>query len=217
MEEKKERKTIKCSYAVLVIILFAALAFLTDYIIIDRKTKNCDCPKCEATNNEVISGDIENKDNTDNTQVTENQTHSYEDIVGIYYTNAVITGEGKEFDEDFDLILNDDYTFVYEFTFPSGHRIYGNYVIDGDTIILNYLYHQGMGDASIISVQHKNYLKINSDGSLVDSDNETAQYYNGEVFTLIRDTENKYTKKTFDSLNEFFERKGISEINRKMK
>jgi hypothetical protein len=66
MEEKNEKKTIKCSYTVLVIILFAALAFITDYIIIDRKTRKCNCPKCEATNNEVIS------DNTDNTQVTEN-------------------------------------------------------------------------------------------------------------------------------------------------
>lgn len=65
MEEKKEKKTIKCSYALLVIILFATVAFLTDYIIIDRKTRKCDCPKCEATNNEVIS------DNTDNTQVTD--------------------------------------------------------------------------------------------------------------------------------------------------
>ena len=80
MEEKKEKKTIKCSYAVLVIALFATAAFLTDYIIIDRKTKNCDCPKCEATNNEVISGDIENKDNTDNTQVTENNTNKYNEF-----------------------------------------------------------------------------------------------------------------------------------------
>ncbi len=70
MEEKKEKKTIKCSYALLVIILFATVAFLTDYIVIERKTRKCDCPKCEATNNEVISGDIENKDKTDNTQVT---------------------------------------------------------------------------------------------------------------------------------------------------
>jgi len=71
MEEKKEKKTIKCSYAVLVIILFAALAFVTDYAFIERKTSKCDCPKCEATNNEVISGNIENKDNTDDTQVTD--------------------------------------------------------------------------------------------------------------------------------------------------
>ena len=80
MEEKKEKKTIKCSYAVLVIILFAALAFVTDYAFIERKISKCDCPKCEAANNEVINGDIENKDNTDNTQVTEDQTYSYEDI-----------------------------------------------------------------------------------------------------------------------------------------
>ncbi len=69
MEEKKEKKTIKCSYALLVIILFATVAFLTDYIVIDRKTRKCNCPKCEATKNEVIS------DNTDNTQVTENDVN----------------------------------------------------------------------------------------------------------------------------------------------
>ena len=74
MEEKKEKKTIKCSYAVLVIALCATVAFLTDYIIIDRKTKNCDCPKCEATNNEVIS------DNTDNTQVTEDVSNKYNEF-----------------------------------------------------------------------------------------------------------------------------------------
>ena len=79
--ENKEKKTIKCSYAVLVIILFAALAFVTDYAIIERKTRKCDCPKCDATNNEVISG------NTDNTQVTENQTYSYKNIAGHYSYN----------------------------------------------------------------------------------------------------------------------------------
>ena len=51
MEEKKERKTIKCSYAVLVIILFAALAFVTDYAFIERKISKCNCHKCEAKNN----------------------------------------------------------------------------------------------------------------------------------------------------------------------
>ena len=49
----------------MVIILFAALAFVTDYVIIERKTRKCECAKCDATNNEVIS------DNTDSTQVTE--------------------------------------------------------------------------------------------------------------------------------------------------
>ena len=74
MEENKEKKTIKCSYALLVIILFATVAFLTDYIVIDRKTRKCDCPKCETTKNEVIS------DNTDNTQVTEGGSNKYNEF-----------------------------------------------------------------------------------------------------------------------------------------
>ena len=80
MEEKKEKKTIKCSYACLVIILCVAVAILTDYIVIDRKINKCNCPKCEATNNEVISGDIENKDNTDDTQVTEDGSNKYNEF-----------------------------------------------------------------------------------------------------------------------------------------
>lgn len=39
---KKEKKGIRCSYAVLVIILFAALCFVVDYSIIDRKLNRCD-------------------------------------------------------------------------------------------------------------------------------------------------------------------------------
>ena len=216
MEEKKEKKTIKCSYAVLVIILFAALAFLTDYIVIDRKTRKCDCPKCETTNNEVISGDIENKDNTDNTQVTENKTYSYEDIVGVYYSNVTISTslDGSETtNDDIDLILNDDYTFVYEFTYPSGHRIYGNYVINGDSIILNYLYSTGIADASVRSINYKNVLKINTDGSLVDSSDDTAQYFIENSFNLIKDKDNRYENKSFNNLNSTLEHRGITEMN----
>lgn len=39
---EKEKKGIRCSYAVLVIILFAALCFVVDYSIIDRKLNRCD-------------------------------------------------------------------------------------------------------------------------------------------------------------------------------
>lgn len=39
---EKEKKGIRCSYAVLVIILFAALCFVVDYSVIDRKLNRCD-------------------------------------------------------------------------------------------------------------------------------------------------------------------------------
>lgn len=39
---EKEKKGIRCSYAVLVIILFAALCFVVDYSVIDRKLNRCE-------------------------------------------------------------------------------------------------------------------------------------------------------------------------------
>ena len=96
MEEKKEKNTIKCSYAVLVIILFAALAFVTDYAFIERKISKCDCPRCEATNNEVISGDIEDKDNIRFAENNDNVKDIYKAIAGHYSYNDD-NGKGTEF------------------------------------------------------------------------------------------------------------------------
>ena len=118
MEEKKEKKTIKCSYAVLVIALCATVAFLTDYIVIDRKMNKCNCPKCGTTNNEVIS---------DNTQVIENQTYSYEDIAGYYTFNDMhyyLYSDGKFIAES----KNDSYGYV---------GFIGNYIIENSKIVFN--------------------------------------------------------------------------------
>lgn len=52
---EKEKKTIKCSYAVLVIILFAALCFVTDYAIIESKMNKCSCPDCSASGNTNVA------------------------------------------------------------------------------------------------------------------------------------------------------------------
>ena len=46
-----EKKGIRCSYAVLVIILFAALAFVVDYAYIQNKMHKCDCTDCYTTIN----------------------------------------------------------------------------------------------------------------------------------------------------------------------
>lgn len=121
MEEKKEKKTIKCSYALLVIILFATVAFLTDYIIIDRKTRKCDCPKCEATNNEVIS---------DNTGFNENYVYTYENIAGYYIIENMhyyLYSDGTFLSES----IGDSYGYV---------GIIGNYIIDNNKISLKSIF-----------------------------------------------------------------------------
>ena len=69
---EKEKKTIKCSYAVLVIILFAAVCFLTDYILISRKINKCNCPKCEVTTNNEGKEKPEVIEDNSNEQVNEN-------------------------------------------------------------------------------------------------------------------------------------------------
>lgn len=46
---EKEKKGIRCSYAVLVIILFAALCFVVDYSVIDRKLNRCDYSDSSST------------------------------------------------------------------------------------------------------------------------------------------------------------------------
>ena len=111
-EERKEKKTIKCSYAFLVIILCAVIAFLTDYIVIDRKTRTCNCPKCEATNNEVIS---------------DNTIYSYEDVTGYYTFNDMhyyLYSNGKFIAESKD----DSYGYV---------GFIGNYIIENSKIVFN--------------------------------------------------------------------------------
>lgn len=107
---EKERKTIKCSYAVLVIILFAALAFVTDYAIIERKLNECNCPKCEViTNNEEKEDnkDIEknNNDENDSTISEIRETNYFQK----YLQYIVYNNNGEEV-SIFEIILNLDGT-----------------------------------------------------------------------------------------------------------
>ena len=129
MEEKKEKKTIKCSYAVLVIILFAALAFVTDYAFIERKMNKCNCPKCEATNKEVIS------DNTDNTQVSENDENiTKNNSKNIYNVNDLTI---KTFDNY--PVFNDisNYSNIVE-SFMVGKGYYASLDLNGKVTIVKY-------------------------------------------------------------------------------
>ncbi|MGM9849871.1 MAG: hypothetical protein ACI31V_03120 [Bacilli bacterium] len=129
MEEKKEKKTIKCSYALLVIILFATVAFLTDYIIIDRKTRKCDCPKCEATSNEVIS------DNTDNTQITEEKKdnsfceHATTNVCANSVFELIGRGQNYILDDDFNIrTLSDKISLVNNFKYADIEVVDGSLV-----------------------------------------------------------------------------------------
>ena len=131
---EKEKKKISCSYAVLVIILFATVCFLTDYILIDRKLRSCNCPKCEVTGNEVLSID------KDNIQNGENNSYNYENVVGYYsYSSKSETGEWFN-DIHYSLYLYEDATFYLSYQHQKDiGGIMGNYILDGNEITLNYI------------------------------------------------------------------------------
>ena len=73
---KKEKKGISCSYALLVIILFAAFAFVTDYAFIQNKMSNC------SSNVSVVKQDGESSGSV--TGVEENGTN----IEGVEESNS---------------------------------------------------------------------------------------------------------------------------------
>ena len=145
MENKK--KGFSCSYALLVVILCGALAFVTDYAIIESKTQRC--------GGSVI--------NVDDAQVTEKK-YSYEDIAGHY--------DGYPMEVDNDTIVssitfypNGTYSYGY---LPALHTI-GNYIIEDNKIYMNDILSVG-SDPQMHVLYSERTLIINSDGTFIDED-----------------------------------------------
>ena len=141
-----EKKGIRCSYAVLVIILFAALAFVTDYAFIQDKMHKCNVvPK----------------------------SYSYSDISGLYSaTFESVPGNcfGEELcDLNYHLYLNEDGTFVYYSSADFTSNYIGNYVIEGNNIKLNYLF-KGWHEPEFWTTSGTTVININSKDELVDTD-----------------------------------------------
>jgi hypothetical protein len=129
---ENEKKGIKCSYAVLVIILFAALAFVVDYAVIERKMNKCNCPDCSATNTNVVTDDS-------------TKTYSYADLAGHYKVEFMdlVDEFGNNIDSIYNLYLYSDGTFYYTHLLNSSLGQIGTYTIDGNNIVLNTFFSHG--------------------------------------------------------------------------
>ena len=106
---ENEKKGIKCSYAVLVIVLFAALAFVVDYAVIERKLNKCSCPDCSApVNTNVVTDDstvteksseeIINDQNENVTFLTDTELKFYCDeyLIKVADGNIIINAYNRE-------------------------------------------------------------------------------------------------------------------------
>lgn len=152
---EKEKKKISFSYALLVVILFAALAFVTDYAIIERKMNKCNCSECEVTSNEVLSID------KDNIQNEENNSYNYDNVVG-YYSYSLKSETGEWFNDiHYSLYLYDDATFYLSYQQQKDiGGIMGNYFLVGDEIILNYILRHISNGAVLFEAEGNSKLSI---------------------------------------------------------
>ena len=138
MEEKK--RGFSCSYALLVVILCGALAFVTDYAIIESKTQRYGC----------VSGS------------TIEKNYSYSEIAGHYDGYPIEYDDSKRVSN-----INFYSDGTYSYGYLPGLHVIGNYIIEDNKIYMNDIL-SGGGDPSMKVVNSNHILLISSDGSLVD-------------------------------------------------
>ncbi len=127
---EKEKKKNSCSYAVLVVILFAALAFVVDYAVIERKMNKCNCPKCENT---CPKCDVKEESSV----VEESNAIENEDI-NVYPLNYFDAEFLPRYpDNDTKIEFKKDGTWNGKFNICEGYpEYYGTYTLDNDRIIV---------------------------------------------------------------------------------
>ena len=98
--------------------------------------------------------------------------YSYSNINGAYKVtkNFQLPDSTEKVDAIYTLILYSNGTFSYGISWQSETSLIGNYIIDGDTLILNKLF-EGGGDIGRRTTSGELKLKINSDGTITDTNN----------------------------------------------
>lgn len=98
-------------------------------------------------------------------------TYTYEDMKGLYtFTGDPVYSEGAEgnITPTYNIFLDEDGTFIYEWQEYISLGVVGNYIIDEDKIVLNYLYTTG-NDISLTRSNETKVLTIGKDGNLTDN------------------------------------------------
>jgi hypothetical protein len=156
---EKEKKGISCSYAVLVIILFAALAFVVDYAVIERKLNKCSCPDCAATaNTNVVTDDTQsNSSNTSNSE-------KYNYALYTKYGEFIVTKNGDVYCNSLDGIdMNNSNIFTkgsvevnYDLiSMREEDTIFDGYKLNISDVRSIYSYYYGQqGDSAIVFIKN---------------------------------------------------------------
>lgn len=125
---------------------------------------------------------------------SEKMVKTQKDVKGVYETYYEVID--YEYPEDgnkalYMLTLYENGTYCYDYEFFAAMGEYGNYTIDGDTLILNAWFDHG-SDVSVNPVVRETRLKINKDGSITDTDSHfdkifwNNKYKKPESITMTR-------------------------------
>lgn len=166
MDEKKELKiSLSTFLLVLSLIAIIIMAFFiyklnNEKIAEIEKNKNLNS---QASSLQITVNQLQEKNNDINSQISKIMTPK--DISGIYTYSRKLDEQTQV---SYLLILYQNGTFDYDHSVHAAGGEIGNYVIDGNTIILNKLFNT-FSDASIGTTSGEIKLTINDDGSISDS------------------------------------------------
>lgn len=183
----EEKKSIKVSlgtliFVVIIVLLIAALVGMYYFYNFVTPNNNKNNNSSNISNNTVVNNMvIENteKEETVNSVANEEKTDSaeassgnkdyitFKDVVGNYYA---VDDSNTSSDEPikYSLYLTDAGTYFYEQAIVTEAGIVGNYIIDGNKIILNKLFYTN-NSAEVTAASGTIELTFNQDGTITDS------------------------------------------------
>lgn len=177
MEKKKNNLIIILVGVIFVILVTSWILFTTGTITLSSN---------KATNDTLDN-------NIQKNQISDNCTtgYKYSDLKGLYkYESGTLKDEsGNEYNAWYSLYLYDNGTYQYRMGTIAPFGNMGNYIIEGDKIILNYLFTTSSG-SGINVVNGTKKITINSTSSLSDSVNFPEELPNKNI-TLTRASENE--------------------------
>lgn len=133
--------------------------------------------------------------NAGQTQSSETQTEQIQNMQTKVETKAISTSDLKGSyqtvvnGQTYILNLYENGTFKYKYDTPADIRMgqIGNYIINNNTIVLNYLFRTG-SSAQLTSTSGQKVLQINSDNSITDNNPEST---NSSSVTMSKTSSNE--------------------------
>lgn len=162
---------------ILLVIFIVLTLLLGGYIVYDKVLSKNETPENPNTNI-----------NTPTKEDQKSLSKNFSEITGIYTTKFEnLKSEGDESTATMQLTLYENGIFSYRFNQYAPYGTFGNYIIDGDKIILTNWFNTA-SDVSLTVTKGTKTLTINSDGSITDDNIKIKVLTDNEITTakLIR-------------------------------